>query len=102
MKSTALLPLVALLLASSAAVADATCADLSKKLAATYDGFPELSPGSEKQLVTWRSSCAEDPPDGPGDVVRICEAETQDGQFVFYWLKGRDGGEESGYQTCVQ
>ena len=102
MKSTALLLLGALLLASSAAAADETCADLGRRMSAAYAGFPQVESGSEQQLVTWRASCADDPPGGPGNVVRLCQAETQDGQSVFYWLKAKDGGEESGYQKCIQ
>lgn len=57
-------------------------------------------------LVTWRASCAEKPPKGPGNVTALCEADaqTQSGEKkrVFFWEKSENGKKHTGYYWCEQ
>jgi len=54
-------------------------------------------------LVTWRASCAEKPPTGPGNVTALCEAarEPDKGrERVFFWQKSVHGKHHQGYYFC--
>jgi len=54
-------------------------------------------------LVTWRASCAERPPTGPGKVTALCQGKrtTAKGEDdVFFWQKSQQGKLNSGYVVC--
>ncbi|WP_136526570.1 hypothetical protein [Geomonas ferrireducens] len=57
-------------------------------------------------LATWRASCAEKPPMGPGNVTALCEgdARTHSGEKkrVFFWEKSEKGKKYTGYYWCEQ
>jgi hypothetical protein len=57
-----------------------------------------------EELLTWRASCAEEPPKGSGNVEALCHAtaRTSNGssRMVFFWER-RDGANvQSGFEFC--
>lgn len=93
---------LALSLSCNAVVAqDADCELLAERMQAAYSNFPKINADTAVELVTWRASCAETPPDGPGNVDALCEVGTADGGTVFYWMKSQEGGQSSGFQMCL-
>lgn len=93
-----LIALAVLALAPAAHAAE-NCGDLSAAMHLLDASFPEVASGSEIQLVTWRASCAENPPAGAGNVSMLCEAET-DGKPVFFWVKDAGDHQTVGYASC--
>lgn len=91
---------IVLLLAAPAAASEPSCRDLAARISAAFSDFPGIVAGTEKELLTWRASCAEVVPTGDGNVARLCEAETPDGA-VFYWAKASDAGGVVGFARCA-
>jgi len=64
------------------------------------------SVSNAKQLVTWRASCAESPPTGPGNVDLLCEGDIarKDGSSVrvFYWQKHAGTNISTGSIPCFR
>lgn len=62
-----------------------------------------IRPEGIAPLMTWRASCAERPPTGPGDVTALCEGIrfTRKGEeSVFFWQKSVHGKLNDGYFIC--
>lgn len=89
-----------LILCGPAFAGDETCVSLAESLASEHSSFPAIEASSAAELVTWRASCAETPPQGPGNVVALCQAVTENNQSVFYWSKDSAEGGSSGYSLC--
>ena len=87
--------------AASPAIAAPSCSEIAAGFAAVYADFPAVTEGTVEDLITWRASCAETPPYGPDDVEALCEANTDTGTRVFYWLKRGADGASSGYVNCA-
>ncbi len=86
---------------SPAFAADDECISLAERLDAAHQSFPAVIGETTVPLMTWRASCAENSPDGPGKIVVLCEADTTDGRGVFYWLKQDANGGSLGYRSCI-
>lgn len=100
MKRQAALFLGFLVFASPVEAAD-ICSDLAVRMAGAFDDFPVVRTDEIEQLVTWRASCAETTPDGPGVVEALCQAGTEGENRVFYWSKVSDQGRSVGYASCL-
>ena len=62
-----------------------------------------ISLESISPLVTWRASCAERPPTGPGNVIALCQGKrttAKDDGSVFFWQKSLRGKLNNGYLVC--
>ena len=75
------------------------CQELASAISESDPTFPKLQ-GSHDELVTWRASRCGIPPKGDGNVIRLCEAYTDNGKSVFYWSKDNNGKIEAGYNEC--
>lgn len=57
-----------------------------------------------RAFVTWRATCAEQPPTGEGNVMALCEGTSvrNDGssELLFFWSKTNRGKLTSGYLSC--
>lgn len=56
-------------------------------------------------FVTWRATCAEEPPAGDGNVMALCEGTSvhYDGtsELLFFWSKTNRGKIITGYEVCA-
>jgi len=89
---------VALILANPAHAADA-CQGLADALKYTNKNFPELT-GPTRELGTWRAGRCDIPPQGPGDIVDLCESVTVRGTYVVYWSKETTDSVNAGFNEC--
>lgn len=76
-----------------------TCAELGTAIHTLDAAFPRITAGTEQELATWRASCAEAPPTGEGNVLLLCQADT-DETPVFYWVKQAKNHQTLGYASC--
>lgn len=103
MRSTRLsLPIVLLALSLSPAVAEDSddCVEIAAGFERHFFGFPEIEQDTAERLVSWRASCAGQPPGGKGNVFALCQAQLPVGGAVFYWRKTGVNAETSGYEIC--
>jgi len=83
---------IAATLLATPALAAPSCDEIASSFRGLYAGFPAVVAGTPENLMTWRASCAETPPPGTDNVVALGQADTTDGEPVFYWLKEASSG----------
>lgn len=89
-------------LSASTALSSETgdCKEMAASFASHFFGFPEIDAESIERLMTWRASCATEPPGGKGNVFALCTAQLSSDGYVFYWRKTGVDAETSGYEIC--
>ena len=80
------------------------CTQLAAEMFGQARPAEPRDPSGIEVLVTWRASCAERPPTGPGHVVALCEADVISSpstrRRVFFWKKQQGTAVSTGYHWC--